>query len=58
MEFCTLSTEQSIAGHNILNIPNNLNVTIFWYMPSCNLYVNLRFGGTNHLHLQGRDRDE
>jgi hypothetical protein len=30
------------------------NVTIFWDIASCSTYVNLRFEGTYHLHLQGR----
>jgi hypothetical protein len=29
------------------------NVAIFWNLAPCSPYVNRRFGGTYHLHLQG-----
>jgi hypothetical protein len=31
-----------------------MNVAIFWDMALCSLYMNRRFGGTYHLHLQCR----
>jgi hypothetical protein len=31
-----------------------MNVEILWDMAACRHYVNSRFGGTYHLHLQGR----
>jgi hypothetical protein len=31
-----------------------MNVAIFWDLAPCSPYVNRRFGGTYHLHLQGR----
>jgi hypothetical protein len=33
---------------------SNLDVVIFWDIPQCSPYVNLRFGGTYHLQLHGR----
>jgi hypothetical protein len=35
-----------------------MNVAIFWDIQSCSPYVNRRFGGTFHLHLQGRKSAE
>jgi hypothetical protein len=34
------------------------NVAIFWDIAPCTPYVNRRFGGTYHLHLQGRKSTE
>jgi hypothetical protein len=31
-----------------------LNVAIFWHIMPLSPYVNQRFGGTYHIHLQGR----
>jgi hypothetical protein len=35
-----------------------MNVAIFWAIAPCSAYVNKRFGGTYHLHLQGRKSAE
>jgi hypothetical protein len=34
------------------------NVIVFWDISPCSPYVNRRFGGTYHLHLQGRKSAE
>jgi hypothetical protein len=31
-----------------------LNVAQFWDVVPCSLYMNRRFGGTYHLHIEGR----
>jgi hypothetical protein len=31
-----------------------MNVAIFWDIEPCSPYVDRRFGGTYHLHFQGR----
>jgi hypothetical protein len=35
-----------------------MSVAIFWNIAQCSPYVNQRFGGTYHLHLQGRKSEE
>jgi hypothetical protein len=35
-----------------------MDAVIFWDIALCSPYVNRRFGGTYHLHLQGRKSDE
>jgi hypothetical protein len=35
-----------------------INIAIFWDIAPCIPYVNQRFGGTYHLHLQGQKSAE
>jgi hypothetical protein len=35
-----------------------MNAAIFWDIAQCNPYVNRLFGGTYHLHIQGRKSAE
>jgi hypothetical protein len=35
-----------------------MNIAIFWDAALCNPYVNRRFGGTYHLHLERRKSTE
>jgi hypothetical protein len=35
-----------------------LNVAIYWDMVACSLYVNQYFGGTYHIHHQGKKSAE
>jgi hypothetical protein len=35
-----------------------MKFAIFWYIAPCSTYMNRRFGGTYHLHLQGRKSAE
>jgi hypothetical protein len=41
------------CGNGDIEQPLNLNVVIFWDISQCSPYVNRRFIGTCHLHLQG-----
>jgi hypothetical protein len=35
-----------------------MNLAILWDIEQFSLYVNRRFGGTYHLHLQGKESTE
>jgi hypothetical protein len=35
-----------------------MKIAIFWDIPPCSPYLNQRFGGMYHLHLQGRKSAE
>jgi hypothetical protein len=46
-----------IVGFEVL-IAVVMNVAIFWDIAPCNPYMNHRFVGTYHFHLQGRKSTE
>jgi hypothetical protein len=50
---CFISWFSVCAGSETLSVVV-MNVTIFWDIAPTSPYVNWRFGGTYHLHLQGR----
>jgi hypothetical protein len=50
----TIMKERLVQAGPLLEGKEHLNVAILWDMPPQSPYVNRRFGGTYHLHLQGR----
>jgi hypothetical protein len=53
----TLYPTALYVGFEVL-IAEIMNVAIFWDVEPCGPYMNRRFGGTHHLHIQGRKSAE
>jgi hypothetical protein len=49
----TLNTVVNCVGFEVL-IAVIIHIAVLWEKAPCSTYVNRRFGGTYHLHLQGR----
>jgi hypothetical protein len=48
-----LKQEKGLS-HILVNKVMTLNNAVFWDVAPCGFIINRRFGGTCHLHLQGR----
>jgi hypothetical protein len=51
-------TLQLVKLANVVKLNENLYISTFWDIALCSTYVDRRFGGTHHFHLQCRKSSE